>query len=98
MSLSTNAARKGIEDEYNNKKITQNLVEIKITSILQRTISSFDIRWQELIRDIDGNLINIDHLLATVSYQYTSPSQDQLILKHNPLGFYITQFSLTKES
>ncbi len=98
MSLSTGAARKRTENSfYERQKSTENITEINISSILKRSDNTFDIRWQETIRKNTGEKTGGENYLATITYQYGTPSKDELILKNNPLGFYVTQFVLTKE-
>jgi len=72
--------------------------DVKITSSLQSSEHTMVIRWQETWRTPNtGEVLKQEHYVAEVMYQFDTPSTHELVLKHNPLGFYITHLSWSLE-
>jgi type IV secretory pathway TrbF-like protein len=72
--------------------------QIKITSVLQRSENSLDIRWQEQWQNmLTGELLQTKNYLAEIVFDFDNPSKDPLILENNPLGFYVKQLSWSEE-
>jgi len=71
---------------------------VKITSSLQNSEHNIVIRWQEIWRTPKtGEVLKQEHYVAEISYQFDTPSTHELVLKYNPLGFYITHLSWSLE-
>jgi len=67
------------------------LRQVIVTSLLLKSRNSMAIRWVEIERDRhSGQEITRTHLSGELSFQFKPPSKDVVLLKQNPLGFYIT--------
>jgi type IV secretion system protein TrbF len=72
-------------------------VSIQIDSILQLSPSSYQVRWSEQQRDLNGVVIGAPgHWEAVLQTQIVPPNSDAAIIS-NPLGFYVTQISWTEQ-
>ena len=72
-------------------------VSIQIDSILQLSPSSYQVRWTEQQRDLNGVVIGAPtHWEAVLQTQIVPPNSDDAIIS-NPLGFYVTQISWTEQ-
>jgi type IV secretion system protein TrbF len=72
-------------------------VSIEIDSILQLSPTSYQVRWSEQQRDLNGIVIGAPtHWEAALQTQIVPPSSDQAIVS-NPLGFFVTQISWTEQ-
>jgi type IV secretion system protein TrbF len=72
-------------------------VSIQIDSILQLSPSSYQVRWTEQMRDLNGVVIGAPtHWEAVLQTQIVPPNSDESIVT-NPLGFYVTQISWTEQ-
>jgi type IV secretory pathway TrbF-like protein len=72
-------------------------VSIQIESILQLSPSSYQVRWSEQQRDLNGVPIGAPtHWEAVLQTQIVRPNSDSAIIS-NPLGFYVTQISWTEQ-
>ena len=79
-----------LKEYYQN--LERNLLkDIQVTSILIKSKNSLDIRWLEKTLDNAGKIINSQNFIANLEYQYGQISENNLVLKHNPLGFYINR-------
>lgn len=78
-----------------SQKITKN---IEITSVLRASPTTFDVRWQEETRSSKtGELQESNAYIAQLSFSFEKPSQNPIILSHNPLGFEVTQLSWSRD-
>ncbi|MFZ1887707.1 MAG: VirB8/TrbF family protein [Candidatus Binataceae bacterium] len=72
-------------------------VSIQIDSILQLSPSSYQVRWSEQQRDLNGVVIGAPtHWEAVLQTQIVPPNSDDAIVS-NPLGFYVTQITWTEQ-
>ena len=72
-------------------------VSIEINSILQLSPSSYQVRWSEQQRDLNGVVTSAPtHWEAVLQTQIVPPNSDDAIVS-NPLGFYVTQISWTEQ-
>jgi len=85
--------------QHQTDKIAKKQVnDVKITSSLQSSEHTMVIRWQETWRAPNtGEVLKQEHYVAEIVYQFDTPSTHELVLKHNPLGFYITHLSWSLE-
>jgi type IV secretory pathway TrbF-like protein len=68
-------------------------VSIQIDSILLLSRSSYQVRWTEQQRDLNGVVVGAPtHWEAVLQIQILPPNSDDAIIS-NPLGFYVTQIS-----
>lgn len=98
LSFVTGAASKTIKSFYEknnaNQLATHVIRHVKITSILRASNHTLNVRWRENTRSSrTGDLIKSEPYIAQITYQFSKPSQNPIILQHNPLGFEITQLS-----
>lgn len=71
---------------------------VQITSLLRTSKNSFALRWEEETRKADtGDLVQTQHFIAQIHYQYLKPSEDALVLRSNPMGFQITELSWSED-
>jgi type IV secretion system protein TrbF len=72
-------------------------VSIEIESILQLSPSSYQVRWSEQQRDLNGVVVGVPtYWEAVLQTQIVPPNSDDAIIS-NPLGFYVTQISWTEQ-
>lgn len=78
--------------------VSNRLINVTITSVLRKSNHAFVIRWREDSRSIkSGELIQSRNYIGELTYQYDTPSTNASILENNPLGFYITQLSWSRD-
>lgn len=70
-------------------------VSVAINSVLPQSKTTFDVRWSEEQRDVDGSHPVTTQWEALVSVGFAPPSDEATILS-NPLGIYITHVSWTQ--
>ena len=99
------AADRFLDAYYHSDAFTHNpfklaekqTVSIQIDSILQLSPSSYQVRWSEQQRDLNGVVIGPPtHWEAVLQTQVVPPNSDAAIIS-NPLGFYVTQISWTEQ-
>jgi len=98
LSFVTDAATHVLKEFYeknNPDAIAQDHVKnITITSVLQNSARTINIRWREDIRAVhSGDIVQSNHFIAQVTYQYQTPSENEIILRNNPLGLVITHLA-----
>jgi type IV secretory pathway TrbF-like protein len=72
-------------------------VSVQIESILQLSSKSYQVRWTEQARDLNGAAIGApSHWEAQLQSEITPPASDDAIVS-NPLGFYVNQISWTEQ-
>ena len=95
LSIIKNHYKEHSQNQVARKKVNQ----ISITSVLQRSSNSMDIRWQEQWYNIaSGELLERKNYLAEIVFDFDKPSTDPLVLQNNPLGFYVKQLSWSEEN
>lgn len=72
-------------------------VSVQIDSILQLSPKSYEVRWTEVRRDLNGGLLGLPtHWEAEVQTEILAPREADAIIS-NPLGFYVNQISWTQQ-
>lgn len=72
-------------------------VSVQIDSILQLSAHSYQVRWTEEQRDLNGVAVGTpSHWEAVLQTEVAPPSSNDAIVS-NPLGFYVTQISWTEQ-
>ncbi len=67
-----------------------NNITVTVTSILQESSHILDVRWLEVHRDQQRHtVLSTSRHWARLIYRFGPPSTQAVILKHNPLGFYL---------
>ena len=82
-------------EENNPNVLAQQFVKnITITSALQNSAHTLDVRWREDWRNVrSGEIVQSQHYIAQLIYYYQAPSQNEIILRNNPLGLAITHLA-----
>jgi type IV secretion system protein VirB5 len=101
-SFVSGAATQTLSDFYeknNPNEIASNHVKsVHVTSVLRASAHTFDIRWDEELRKVDtGEVVQTQHFIAQITYQYQKPSADAVVLRSNPMGFQITQLTWSED-
>ena len=83
---------------HNHFRIAQKqTVSVQIDSILQLSSKSYQVRWTEQARDLNGGVTGApSHWEAQLKTEITPPASDDAIVS-NPLGFYVNQISWTEQ-
>lgn len=102
LSFVTGAASQKIKsfyEKHNANQLAATVIKhVEITSILRASDHTLNVRWRENTRSArTGDLIKSEPYIAQITYQFETPSQNPIILQHNPLGFEITQLSWSQD-
>lgn len=102
LSFVTGAASKTIKafyEKHNANQLAATVIKhVEITSILRASDHTLNVRWRENTRSArTGDLIKSEPYIAQITYQFGKPSQNPIIVQHNPLGFQIMQFSWSRD-
>ena len=99
------AAIKFLDVYYHSDGFTHNpfklaekqTISTQIDSILQLSASSYQVRWSEQQRNMNGVVIGAPtHWEAVLQARIVPPNSDDAIIS-NPLGFYVTQINWTEQ-
>jgi len=84
--------------EHNPFKLAEKqTVSVQIDSILQLSPRSYQVRWTESKRDLNGvSNATPSHWEAVVQTQIMPPNSEDAIVS-NPLGFYVTEINWTEQ-
>ena len=87
-----------VDTAHNPFQIAQKqTVSVQIDSILRLSSKSFQVRWTEQARDLNGAAISApSHWEAQLQTEIAPPRSDDTIVS-NPLGFYVDQISWTEQ-
>ena len=92
-------------DEYYHSDQTHNpfeiaqkqTVSVQIDSILKLSAKTYEVRWTELRRDLNGAAIGMPtHWEAELETEIVPPRDGDAIVS-NPLGFYVTSITWTQQ-
>ncbi len=102
LSFTTGEATQVLKEFYeenNPNTIAQQQVKnITITSVLPKSAHTVDIRWREDSRNVhSGERVQTQNYIAHLNYHYQTPPQNEIILRHNPLGLAITHLAWSIE-
>ena len=99
------AADRFLDEYYHSDNFTHNpftiaekkTVAVQVDSILQLSPCSYQVRWTEEQRDLNGVAVGApSHWEAVLQTEVAPPSSNDAIVS-NPLGFYVTQISWTEQ-
>src|SRR5260370_42643944 len=99
------AAGKFLDEFYHSDDFAHNpfkiaekrTISVQIDSILQLTPVSYQVRWTEIQRDLNGVVTGAPTHWEAVLQTETTPSNSDDAIISNPIGFYITQISWTEQ-
>jgi type IV secretion system protein VirB5 len=81
---------------HNPFKISEHqTVSVQIDSILSLSKNSWQVRWTEEQRQLDGTLSETNHWEAVLETEIVPPTSEESIVD-NPLGFYVSRLSWSK--
>jgi type IV secretion system protein TrbF len=92
-------------DEYYHSDPTNNpfqvaqkqTVSVQIDSILPLSAKSYEVRWTEVRRDLNGAVIGApSHWEAELETEIVPP-RETVAIENNPLGFYVDRISWTQQ-
>lgn len=85
---------------HNPNQIAKTQVRsIHVTSLLVRSEHTFDLRWQEEVRDVKtGVVVESEPYSAEITFAFDEPSKNDLIASINPMGFYVEQIIWAKDT
>jgi type IV secretory pathway TrbF-like protein len=79
------------------RRAQKETVTVQIDSILKLSARSYQVRWTETRRDLNGASLGAPtHWEAVLQTEIVPPNSDDTIVS-NPLGFYVTQISWTEQ-
>jgi type IV secretion system protein TrbF len=99
------AADRFLDEYYHSDDFTHNpfkiaqkqTITVQIDSILKLSERSYQVRWTETERDLNGAVIGTPtHREAVLQTEIVPPNSPDTILS-NPLGFYVMQISWTEQ-
>ena len=81
---------------HNPFKISERqTVSVQIDSILSLSRNSWQVRWTEEQRELNGALSGTNHWEAVLETEIVPPTSEESIVE-NPLGFYVSRVSWSK--
>jgi type IV secretory pathway TrbF-like protein len=102
LSFTTGEATQVLKEFYqenNSNVLAQQFVNnITIISAVRNSAHTVDVRWQEDWRNVhSGERVQTKNYIANLNYHYQTPSQNEIILRNNPLGLAITHLAWSIE-
>ncbi len=86
------------DQSHNPFEIAQKqTVSVQVDSILKLSAKSYEVRWTELRRDLNGAALGMpSHWEAELETEIVPPREADTIVS-NPLGFYVTNITWTEQ-
>src|SRR6266481_2006399 len=86
------------DQSHNPFEIAQKeTVSVQVDSILKLSAKSYEVRWTELRRDLNGAALGMpSHWEAELETEIVPPREADTIVS-NPLGFYVTSITWTQQ-
>jgi type IV secretory pathway TrbF-like protein len=70
-------------------------IQAQVDSVLREPSGSYEVRWTETSRNLNGDVLSATHWRALLAVQLVSPNPDHLLT--NPIGLYVTQIDWSEE-
>jgi type IV secretion system protein TrbF len=70
-------------------------IQAQVDSVLREPSGSYEVRWTETSRNLDGDALATTHWRALIAVQLVPPDADHLLT--NPVGLYVTQIDWSEE-
>lgn len=100
-SVSLPAVRKCLDNHYQEqdpfKIAKQELVEVQVTAVIQKSASTWQVDWVEVHRSLNGQVLNQSHYEALVTICHQCIKNPEL-LNTNPLGIFIRQLNWAQQN
>jgi type IV secretion system protein VirB5 len=68
-------------------------VDIEMESVLPTSDKSYEVRWMETTRDVNGEPRGVEHYTSAITLAPLNPPSDEELALVNPFGIYITHIS-----
>lgn len=78
------------------KRVGQETVAVRVKSVVPLSQETYQVRWEETVFSRDGVPAGAKNMTALFTIEIVPPS-DEKMLKVNPLGLYIKQFSWSQD-
>ena len=78
------------------KVASKQRVAVQITDILKISDQTWQVEWEEVTRDLNGELTSSLRIKSSISVGITPPTDERLLLI-NPLGIYITDLNWSRQ-
>jgi type IV secretion system protein TrbF len=70
-------------------------IEAEVDSVLREPSGTYEVRWMETTRNLNGDVLSTVHWRALLTVQLATPDPDYML--SNPIGLYVTQIDWTEE-
>lgn len=70
-------------------------IQAQVDSVLREPSGSYEVRWTETTRNLNGDVLATTHGRALLAVQLVPPDPDHLLT--NPIGLYVTQIDWSEE-
>ena len=70
-------------------------IHAQVDSVLREPSGSYEVRWTETTRNLNGDVLATTHWRALLAVQLVPPDPDHLLT--NPIGLYVTQIDWSEE-
>ena len=70
-------------------------IQAQVDSVLREPSGSYEVRWTETTRNLNGDVLATTHWRALLAVQLVPPDPDHLLT--NPIGLYVTQIDWSEE-
>jgi len=70
-------------------------IQAQVDSVLLEPSGSYEVRWTETNRNLNGDVLSATHWRALLAVQLVPPDPDHLL--SNPIGLYVTQIDWSEE-
>ena len=86
------------QDAVTTRLGTESTVDVQVHSITLGANQAAIVRFTKTEREVSsGNITKVQHLIATMAYQYTNVPLTEEVARLNPLGFQITRYDLSAD-
>ena len=97
---SNSVAKEKMDEMFNSVNYFEagkkQLVTVEVGPILPIEDGRLSVEWEETKRERDGTLLSTSHKKATITYEMGALSNDERTLQNNPIGIYVTNFSISE--
>jgi len=70
-------------------------IQAQVDSVLREPSGSYEVRWTETTRNLNGDVLSTTHWRALLAVQLVPPAPDHMLT--NPIGLYVTQIDWSEE-
>ncbi len=78
-------------------RVKYETVSVEVTSILNQTEQTFQLEWEETIRNLEGKVLRKEHYRAIITIYFLDNSNTSFDkIQKNPIGIYIKDYDIQK--